>query len=71
MVSFTQFVLSFDNEPTPYGDLARDVRADVHVGLNWGFRSLKKHITNMGAIPVVFVLLDEMYVMHKSLLLQP
>jgi hypothetical protein len=68
MVSFTQFVLSFENEPTSYGDLARDVRADVHVCPTWAFRSLKKHITKMGAIPVVFVLLDEINVMHKLLM---
>ena len=65
MVSFTQFILSFENDPTPYGDLARDVRADLHADRKWGFRDLKKHITNMGAIPAVFVLLDKIHVMHK------
>ena len=65
MPSFTRFLLTFVHDPTPYGDLARDVKDDSSVELGWGYRDLKRHIAGMDPIPVVLTLLDEVHVMHK------
>lgn len=65
MVSFVRFVLSFANDPSAHGDVARDVKDDEQVQKEWGYRELKRHIVEMGATPAVFDLLDEMHVMHK------
>lgn len=49
MVSFVSFLLSFVNEDSAVGDLARDARDDGRINTRWGFNKFMEHLGNMNA----------------------
>jgi hypothetical protein len=49
MVSFVSFLLSFKNEDSAVGDLARDACMDDRINKRWGFNKFMEHLGNVNA----------------------
>jgi hypothetical protein len=49
MVSFVSFLLSFKNEDSAVGDLARDASMDDRINKRWGFNKFMEHLLNVNA----------------------
>ncbi len=66
-MSFVNFVLSFRDDNTPWGDLARDMLEDTSLNRRFGYKKFKSYLQNYGADDVVLELLDELRTAYDSL----
>lgn len=66
MPSFVNFVLTFKNDHTAFGDVARDLAEDWCVKKSWGYKTLRKHIEKEHRPCDEFlVVLEELSVFYK------
>lgn len=49
MVSFVSFLLTFKNDDSAIGDLARDAVMDIRINKRWGFNKFMNHLVELGA----------------------
>ena len=49
MVSFVSFLLSFKDDDSAVGDLARDALADDRISKRWGFNTFLDHLVRNNA----------------------
>lgn len=60
MPSFVRYVLSFKNDDTPAGDVARDIAGDTRIDKRWCYKRLVEHINNNNGLPIVIDILEDL-----------
>ena len=63
-MSFVNYVITFKECDSPYGDLARDISMDSNVNRRWGVAALKKYIERQNSS--LCHLIDELAEWKKS-----
>jgi hypothetical protein len=59
MVSFVSYVLSFKDDDSALGDVARDIFADKDIKKSWGFPRLISHLMHLNANENIYGILKE------------
>ena len=57
--SFVRFVLASKHEPTPLGDVARDILLDPELERHWSYKRLIKYLEVRGVNSIVYDILAE------------
>jgi hypothetical protein len=66
MTSFVRFVLKAKKEASALGDVARDIRDDIHVKRTWCYKTFVKYLTKCGASSRVYCVLEDANESYKT-----